>query len=262
MTETTIKVSYTAFPPSPVGDSKRNKITLEFAGGSIKIGDRISALGRIDKETNTIVVAEQGDYIKTYLAQLAIISEDVSWQIGDTVVAATITRPDDPGLHPAIVFVAGSGPTDRDWNTPLLPGANGSARLVAEELARSGFVTIRYDKRFTGPNASKNMPLMIGKISMQSHIEELGGAVDQLLSRPDVDPQKIFVLANSEGNIHAINYQLERTPKFAGLVLTGPPGRNMPDIMHTQLEAQVASMPNAKEVMAAFDRGMAAFSGR
>jgi uncharacterized protein len=80
-----------------------------------------------------------------------------------------------------------------------------------------------------------------------------------LLSRPDVDPQKIFVVANSEGNIHAMNYQIERVPKFAGLVLLAPPGRKMTDIIHTQIEAQVASMPNAKEVMAAFDKGMAAF---
>lgn len=134
--------------------------------------------------------------------------------------------------------MAGSGPTDRDWNSPLLSGTNGSAHLLAEEIAKSGFVTIRYDKRFTGPNAEKNMPLMIGEISMEGHLEELVGAVAQLLSRSDVDPQKIFALANSEGNIHAMNYQKEREAKFAGLVLIAPPGRNMPDIMHTQIEAQ------------------------
>jgi uncharacterized protein len=187
------------------------------------------------------------------------ISEEVSWAIGETEVAASITRPNDNGVHPAIVFIPGSGPTDRDWNTPLLPGTNGSARLLAEELAKSGFVTIRYDKRFTGPNAHKNMPRLTGKISMEGHVEEVAGAVDQLFSRSDVDPHKIFVLANSEGNIHAMNYQLGRDPKFAGLVLIAPPGRNMVDIMHTQIEAQVSSMPNAKEVMDTFDKLMAAF---
>jgi pimeloyl-ACP methyl ester carboxylesterase len=187
------------------------------------------------------------------------VSEEVSWNIGETVVTATITHPNDNGVHPAIVFVAGSGPTDRDWNSPLLPGTNGSARLLAEELAKSGFVTIRYDKRVTGPNAQENLQKMIGKISIEGHVEELAGAVGQLLSRSDVDSQKIFAVANSEGNIHVINYQMEREPKLAGLVLIAPPGRNMPDIMHTQIEAQVASLPNAKEIMDAFDKGMAAF---
>ena len=60
-----------------------------------------------------------------------IINEEVSWQIGETVVAATITRPDDQSVHPAVVFVAGSGPTDRDWNSPLLSRTNGSVPLIA-----------------------------------------------------------------------------------------------------------------------------------
>ncbi|HSW58933.1 MAG TPA: alpha/beta fold hydrolase [Dehalococcoidales bacterium] len=253
---TIVKVSYTAYPPSPVGNANRAKITLEFYESVINIGDKMEALGRIDKQANTIVVATQGDYIRTYPA---IVSEEVSWNIGETIVAATITRPNDIEVHPAIVFVPGSGPTDRDWNTPLLPGTNGSARLLAEELARSGYVTIRYDKRFIGTNAEKNMAFMVGNISMESHVEELAGAVDHLLSRSDVNPQKIFVVANSEGNIHAMNYQSDREPKFAGLVLIAPPGRNLPDIMHTQIAAQIAPMPNAEEIMAAYDKGMDAF---
>jgi hypothetical protein len=45
---------------------------------------------------------------------LPTISEDVSWQMGDTIGTATVIRPDDKAVHPAVVFVAGSGPTDRD----------------------------------------------------------------------------------------------------------------------------------------------------
>ena len=88
-----------------------------------------------------------------------IVSEDVSWKIDETTVTATVTRPDSGGIHPAIVLIAGSGPTDKDWTSPLLPGTNGSARLLAEELAKIGFVTIRYDKRVTGPYAQQNIPV-------------------------------------------------------------------------------------------------------
>ena len=56
-------------------------------------------------------------------------SEDISWNIGETVVQATVTSPDAGGT-PGVVFVAGSGPTDRNWESPLLPGTNGSARLL------------------------------------------------------------------------------------------------------------------------------------
>ena len=189
----------------------------------------------------------------------SIINEDISWQIEETVVAGTITRPDDQAVHPAVVFVAGSGPTDRDWNSPLLSGTNGSARLLAEEFAKNGYVTIRYDKRIAGPNAQKNLPLMMGKISLEGHVEELAGAVNTLIARPDVDPDKIFVLGNSEGTIHALNYQQTREPKFAGLILSAMPGRSMKDLLHSQLEAQVASMPDAGEIMAGYDKLIADF---
>ena len=103
--------------------------------------------------------------------EIKVVSEEISWPIGETTVYATITRPESGENLPGIVFVPGSGPTDRDWNSPLLPGKNGSAALLAEELALKGYVTIRYDKRFTGPGAEDNLPLMMGKISMESHLE-------------------------------------------------------------------------------------------
>ncbi|MDD5703375.1 MAG: hypothetical protein PHU23_15180, partial [Dehalococcoidales bacterium] len=189
--------------------------------------------------------------------QYSIIDEEVAWKIEDTIVAATITRPDDQAVHPAIVFVAGSGPTDRDWNSPLIFGTNGSAKLLAEEFAKNGYVTIRYDKRIAGSNAEKNLPLMIGKISMEGHADELAGAVETLIARSDVNPDKIFVLANSEGTIHALNYQQTRETKFAGLILSAMPGRSMSAVLHNQLEAQLAPLPNAEEIMAGYDKLMA-----
>jgi uncharacterized protein len=192
-------------------------------------------------------------------AAIQPISEEVSWTMGDTVVAATVTRPNDTNKHPAIVFVAGSGPTDRDWTSPLLPGTNGSARLLAEGLAKKGFVSIRYDKRVAGPNAPKNMPFLVGKISMESHLDELAGAVNLIVARPEVNPQQVYVFGNSEGTIHALNYQLTREPKFAGLILQGAPGRNLADVTRGQIEAQVASLANGKEIMAGYDKLMADF---
>src|SRR6266702_4213532 len=104
-------------------------------------------------------------------------SSEIIWQLGEASVSGTLVRPVGPGPFPAVVMVAGSGPTDRDWNSPLLPGSNGSAHLLAEALARAGIASLRYDKRASGPNARENVPLLIGKMSMQSHVDELTGAV-------------------------------------------------------------------------------------
>ena len=61
-----IDVAYTSYPPSPVGDRKRNKIRLSFHKGTIRIGDYLKARGTYNKKTNVLTVAKEGDYIETY----------------------------------------------------------------------------------------------------------------------------------------------------------------------------------------------------
>ena len=113
-------------------------------------------------------------------------SSEVNWQLDSTTVYGMLVKPTGPGPFPAVVMVAGSGPTDRDWNSPLLPGSNGSARLIAEALAQAGIATLRYDKRGSGPHARENVPLLIGKVTMQSFVDELSGAAYH--SKPGVRP--------------------------------------------------------------------------
>jgi uncharacterized protein len=188
-------------------------------------------------------------------------STEVSWPLDSTTVYGTLVRPPGAGPFPAVVMVAGSGPTDRDWNSPLLPGANGSARLLAEALARAGIASLRYDKRPSGPHMSENMPALIGRISMQSHLDELAGAVRTIAAHNDILKDRIFALTNSEGALHALNYQ-DSSPAipFAGLVLTAPPGRTVGAVGRAQIAAQVAGLPNAEALMAAYDAAIAHFT--
>jgi uncharacterized protein len=160
---------------------------------------------------------------------MTVRSEEIAWDVDDIPVHATLTRPEGAGPHPGVVFVAGSGPTDRDWCSPLLEGTNCSGRLLAEALTREGFMTLRYDKRPSGPHAMENAPRLVGRISMQSHLDELDGAVDALLADEEMDPARLFVLTSSEGAIHALNYQVRAADwrRFVGLVLTGSPGRSI-----------------------------------
>jgi hypothetical protein len=187
-------------------------------------------------------------------------SSEVNWQLGSTAVYGTLVRPSGPGPFPAVVMVAGSGPTDRDWNSPLLPGSNGSARLIAEALARAGIASLRYDKRGTGPHARENMQALIGKVSMQSFADELAGAVRTMANQAYIRSDRIFALANSEGTLHALNYQLHSPAiPFAGLVLTGPPGRAVGTVARSQLAAQAARVPNGDALLALYDAAIVRF---
>ncbi|MEZ4519478.1 MAG: hypothetical protein R3C44_22490 [Chloroflexota bacterium] len=64
-----------------------------------------------------------------------------------------------------------------------LPGTNGSAALLADVLTKAGYATLRFDKRVTGPHAAENINALMGKISMQSHSDEVNSALAQLTSR-------------------------------------------------------------------------------
>ena len=187
-------------------------------------------------------------------------SSEVTWQLGETSVYGTLLRPVGLGPFRAVVMVAGSGPTDRDWNSPLLPGTNGSAILIGQALARAGIASLRYDKRASGPHVRENMPALIGKMSMESHIDELAGAVRILAGQEYVRSNRIFALTNSEGALHALNYQV-RSPAipFAGLVLTGPPGRAVGTVARSQLAAQATGLPNGDALMSLYDAAIARF---
>jgi len=187
-------------------------------------------------------------------------SKEVTWEVDGITVYGTLTRPTDRGPPPGIIFIAGSGPTNRDWCSPLLPGTNGSAKLLADALAHKGFMTLRYDKRAAGPHVKENISRLIGKISMQSHVDELAGAVDTLVSQVNVDLTRVFVLTNSEGALHALNYQVQATSRrFKGLVLTGAPGRPVGQVARSQLLAQAALLPNGDVLMKHYDDCIAAF---
>jgi len=185
---------------------------------------------------------------------------DVAWELDAIAVRGTLRRPPGDGPFPGVVFVAGSGPTDRDWNTPLLPGTNGSARLIADELVRGGFASLRYDKRASGPHAADNVQRLVGRLSMQSHLDELTGAVRTLARQPFVRADRLFAVANSEGTLHALRYQLQAPPiPLAGLVLVAPPGRSVGSVARSQLAAQAAALPNGDDVMALYDEAVARF---
>ena len=186
--------------------------------------------------------------------------ELVSWMVDGIEVNASLARPVGEGPFPAVVFIAGSGPTDRNWNTPLLPGTNGSGALLARELSEQGFITLRYDKQASGPHVLENFNQMMGKIGLESHTAELAGGVSLLRGDKEVNPAQIFVLTNSEGCVHALNYQAQReNPPFAGMVLTSAFARPTGVLARSQMAAQFSAVPGGEALLSAFDAAMNEF---
>ena len=138
-------------------------------------------------------------------ADSTIVSDEVTFTAGGRIIPGTLTRPRTAtGPATALLLMAGSGPTDRDWNSPLLQGKNGSAKQLAEALAGQGLVVLRFDKAFSG----KNGGLPLAELTLDTYRTEAQAALALLRSRPEVDRNRIFIAGHSEGSMHVTRLAL------------------------------------------------------
>jgi hypothetical protein len=173
--------------------------------------------------------------VETFLREpmFEVASEDVTFSAGGRTVPGTLARPRTAGKRPAIVLLAGSGPTDRDWNSPAIPTKNGSGALLALELARRGAVVLRFDKAGSGKNPGPHPE----RWTLDTYREEAVAALALLRTRPDVRADRVFVIGHSEGGMHAT--RLAQVETVAGVCYLASLSRSMVDTMLSQIEAQL-----------------------
>jgi pimeloyl-ACP methyl ester carboxylesterase len=175
-----------------------------------------------------------------------VVSQDVTIEMGSRSFGGTLTwrRTGGGATGPGVLLIAGSGPTDRDWNSPALPGTNGSGKLIAEELARRGMLVLRYDKT----TSKKNPPPP--DMTYDLFRDEARAALARL--RIESDSNRFFIAGHSEGGIQALRVaQAEPAGSLAGVILLSSAGRRIADVMLGQLEQQFADAVRIKAMSAA-----------
>ncbi len=186
----------------------------------------------------------------------AALNQDLVITKPSYALPATVALPASEGAVPGVVFFAGSGPTDRDWTSPLLPGGNGSGAQLALELQARGVGSIRFDKVGSGVNMPKsNAPsdlAMLDVLSLAHYVDEAVAAFDELADRDGAG--RIFLLGHSEGSIHASAAAVvkQADPRFGGLISLSGPSRTILDTAIEQIRAiHVQSGADAAAVDAA-----------
>lgn len=106
-----------------------------------------------------------------------------------------IQLPEGQSPFPVVLFLAGSGPTDRDGNQPGL--ANDSLKLLGEALASEGFATLRVDKR--GVAASSGASPGEEKLRFDDFVRDASGWIELLRKDPRFD--QVIVLGHSQGSL-------------------------------------------------------------
>ena len=153
---------------------------------------------------------------------------------------------------PVVLIIPGSGPTDRDGNSPL--GIRASTyRLLAEGLAANGIASVRIDKR--GMFASKAAIKNPNDVTMNAYARDVTAWVATLRGR--TGQRCIWILGHSEGANVALLAGVT-LPDTCGLILAAAPGRPLGIILRDQLRANPANAPiidQAFTVIESLERG-------
>ncbi|TXG82632.1 MAG: alpha/beta fold hydrolase [Sphingomonadales bacterium] len=142
---------------------------------------------------------------------------------------------------PVVLVIPGSGPTDRDGNSPL--GVRASTyRLLAEELAVRGISSARIDKR--GMFASAAAIPDPNVVSIEDYVSDVHAWIDSL--RSTTGRPCVWLLGHSEGGLVALA-AAQSGEGICGLVLAATPGRPLGDLLREQLRANPNNAPLLSE---------------
>ncbi len=160
---------------------------------------------------------------------------------GTGKIEGTLLYPATSKKVPVVLIIAGSGPTDRNGNNPMM--TNNSLKMLAEGLSEKGIASLRYDKR--GIAESKSAGPKESDLRFEIYVDDAEGWVDWL--KKDGRFSEICILGHSEGSlIGIIAARKKEVNKFISIAGPGSPAG---EILRDQLKAQ---SPMALELASPF----------
>lgn len=112
----------------------------------------------------------------------------------DTIYG-TLIQPKSKQEIPLVIFISGSGPTDRDGNNPVMK--NNSIKMLAEGLYKHKIASLRYDKR--GIAQSKGGLKSESDIRFDDYIADARDWVMKM--KKEYHFSKIIIAGHSEGSL-------------------------------------------------------------
>jgi pimeloyl-ACP methyl ester carboxylesterase len=177
----------------------------------------------------------------------APVSSEITAPGPSGALAGTYVRPAEAGA-PVVLMIPGSGPTDRDGNSPA--GVTAAPfRLLAEALAERGIASVRVDKRGMFGSAAAGDP---NAVRVRDYVSDIRSWVRTI--RATAGSDCVWVMGHSEGVLMALAAAAEDDEGICGLILVAGAGRRLSDVLREQFRASPQIAPHLTQALAALDR--------
>ncbi|HLK30212.1 MAG TPA: alpha/beta fold hydrolase [Puia sp.] len=171
---------------------------------------------------------------KMFAQQNSFSEKTISVPFNSCTIEGTLLIPDKNSKQLKLaIIVAGSGPTDRNGNSILGVSAN-SYKILAEELAKQGIASFRYDKRGIGKSVPKNFTE--SNLVFEDYINDITAIFDCL--KDSLGYKNIYLIGHSEGSLTGM-VASQRRPMKGYISLSGA-GRSIDVVIEEQIKSQPA----------------------
>ncbi len=164
------------------------------------------------------------------LAALAQSEETITLKTETGNIEGTLTMPEIKLPFPVALIIAGSGPTDRDGNNPMMK--NNSLKMLSSELVKKGIASLRYDKR--GIAKSQQAGIKEADLRFEDYIQDAVSWVQFLKQNKSFS--SITVIGHSEGSL--IGIVVSQNKLVGKFVSIAGAGQAADQIIREQLKAQ------------------------
>ena len=167
-------------------------------------------------------------------------AKDTSWTESSVALETktgklfgTLCTPKGLTKGPVALIIAGSGPTDRDCNSPMMK--TDAYKMLAHRLADNGISTLRYDKR--GIAESKAAMTKETVLHFEDLVDDANGWLQML--KADKRFSKVIVIGHSEGSL--IGMLISKNGADEYISISGI-GESADKVLKIQLAAQPKSV--------------------
>lgn len=167
----------------------------------------------------------------------------------DLTLTGTLTIPaGSPKNRSVVLIVGGTGPIDRDGNSPY--GLTGNTyKLLADSLVMQGLAVARYDKRFSGPGRADALTKLPQPPLPDDYISDAVGFIRLL--RADGRFRQVIVAGHDEGSL--VGMLAARQAGANKFISLAGAGRNLADLLRDRLMPATGPADVRQELLSLLD---------